>query len=118
MTGSCQIDPIDALLLSLRTSADHLYTLTQSLEGDGRYDEADELRQLARQIREAAGEIGREHQATPPPPPAATVTAASFDPAVLPASHEVPVPAGRRPRAAGRCSADSHRRRRRGQAGD
>ncbi len=45
-----------------------------------------------RRIREAAGEIGREHKATPPPPSPATVTAASFDPSVTPASHEVPVP--------------------------
>jgi hypothetical protein len=90
--GSCKIDPIDTLLASLRTSADHLYTLSQSLEADGNYGRADQLRKLARDIREEVGMIGREHKTTSPPPSPATVTAASFDPAVLPASHEVPVP--------------------------
>lgn len=90
--GACKIDPIEALLTSLQTSSTHLYILTDSLESSGRYGEADELRELARKIRDAASEISREHRAPPSPPAPATVTAASFDPAVVPASHEVPVP--------------------------
>jgi hypothetical protein len=88
---TCKIDPTVPLLESLRVSAQHLYTLSQSLEAEGNYDRADQLRKLARDIREEIQIISREHLPTPAPAPA-TVTAASFDPAVVPASHDVPAP--------------------------
>lgn len=89
--GSCKMNPIVTLVESLRVSAEHLYTLSQSLEADGNYGRADQLRKLARDIREEIQIISHEHLPTPAPA-SATVTAASFDPAVVPASHEVSAP--------------------------
>jgi hypothetical protein len=70
-----------ALLDSLHTTTHHLYELTLSLEADGEYGRADQIRKLAREIREEISTIGREHLPAPAPPVAATVQAASFNPA-------------------------------------
>jgi hypothetical protein len=64
-----------ALVAALHTSIEHLYPLAQSLEGDRAYERADQLRDLARKIREEIELINRELLPQP------TVTEASYDPA-------------------------------------
>jgi hypothetical protein len=96
-----------ALVAALRTSVEHLYPLAQSLETDGCYDRADQLRDLARKIREEIDTINRDLLPPPPPPLAEpqavpTVTEASYDPAPAaisaPAVAPPPVPAEPYPR--------------------
>jgi hypothetical protein len=74
-------EKIAALLDALHTASQHLYELNLSLEADEEYARADQIRNLAREIREEISKIGREHLPAPAPPVAATVQAASFNPA-------------------------------------
>lgn len=86
------------LVTALRTSVEHLYPLAQSLETDGYYDRADQLRDLARKIREEIDTINRDLLPPPAEPETvqSTVTEASYDPAPpavsAPAAAPPPVP--------------------------
>ncbi len=89
------------LVESLQAAADQLYVKAQSLEADGEYDWADQVRNLAREIRR---EIEKLHGADRPPPtaevstttpPRRLPTAATLNPArahfVEPAGYELPI---------------------------
>jgi hypothetical protein len=89
-------------LASLGASVEHLYALCQRLEADTEYSRADEIRQLARRIREEMDAV-RRHESPPAPVtweeptlPPPTVTEASFNPepppAPAPAIPPPPVP--------------------------
>lgn len=67
-----------ALLEALYASSEHLYLKANDLEADGNYSRADEVRSLARRIRDEIDILRRESPTTPPVP--STVTAASFNP--------------------------------------
>ncbi len=102
--SDCQATSSDsaALLASLGASVEHLYALCQRLEADTEYSRADEIRQLARRIREEMDAV-RRHESPPAPVtweeptlPPPTVTEASFNPepppAPAPAIPPPPVP--------------------------
>jgi hypothetical protein len=67
-----------SLVESLRAAADQLYVKAQSLEADGNFSRADQIRTLAREIRGEIDQLHRESSPTAPTP--STVTAASFNP--------------------------------------
>lgn len=90
----------EALISSLAASVEHLYALTQRLEADGEYGRADQVRRLARDVRDEIGVLRRHENPPPmpldePAPPASTVTEASFnpEPPPAPAPAKAPPPA-------------------------
>ena len=71
------------LVESLSAAIEPLYVHAQRLEGDGKYDRADEVRRLAREMREHVYQIGCDYPPAVPLAPTAaapTVTEASFNP--------------------------------------